>query len=249
MKTLNASIPNRLAIMGNDNVVVQADRLVKVIDQRPILRNISLTMTAGSYVALLGANGAGKSTLLKILATLLPPTQGQVSLFGQVASRTNVELRRRIGLVGHQVMLYRDLSAVENLRFFARLYGLSDVEARCRESLERVGLEKRAADAIKVFSRGMLQRLSIARALLHDPDLLLADEPFSGLDAPATQSIERLFEQLNNDGKTIVLVTHDIEQGLRIAERAVVLRDGKIVLDEPACRLYAREVLSEVSAS
>jgi heme exporter protein A len=194
-------------------------------------------------VALLGANGAGKSTLLKILATLMPPSEGLIELFGEPLTRNAVEARRRIGLIGHQPMLYRDLSAHENLRFFAALYDLREPEKRVDRMLRMVGLIDRANDPVKNFSRGMTQRISIARALLHDPQLILADEPFAGLDAPSISSLEDLLGRLHDAGRTIVVVNHDI---IRLSERAIVLRQGRIVLDQPTHRLYAREVLSEV---
>jgi heme exporter protein A len=225
---------------------VHVSKLGKTLDERAILLGIDLDIGRGEYVALIGANGAGKSTLLKILATLMPPTEGVIELFGRALTRSAVHLRARIGLIGHQPMLYRDLSARENLLFFARLYELQEPEKRCERMLRMVGLIDRANDPVKNFSRGMTQRVSIARALLHEPELILADEPFAGLDAPSIQSLEGLFSKLNSSGKTIVLVNHDIEQTLRLAERAIVLRQGKIVLDQPTHRLYAREVLSEV---
>lgn len=226
--------------------VVKASRLAKWIDERPVLRGVDLEVNAGEFVALLGANGAGKSTLLKILATLSPVSAGKLELFGRIVKGSDARTRARIGMVGHQSMLYRDLSAWENLEFFAKLYGVKDVEARCHRLLKMVGLLDRANDPVKTFSRGMTQRVSIARALLHDPELILADEPFAGLDPGSAAGIERLFNELNLSGKTIVLVNHDIEQSLRVAGRAVVLRDGNVVVDEPTFRLYAREVLSEV---
>ena len=225
---------------------VELLNLSKSIDERPILRNVTLTIQAGQFLAVLGANGTGKSTLLKIVSTLMPPSSGELRLFGQRASGGSVELRRNIGLIGHQSMLYRDLSAAENLQFFARLYSAADPAARARQMLDMIGLSERANDPIKNFSRGMVQRVAIARALLHDPALLLADEPFDGLDAPSIESLEKLLAQLNEAGKTIVMVNHDIEQSLEIADHAMVLRGGRVVLDQPTCRLYPREVLSEV---
>jgi heme exporter protein A len=143
-------------------------------------------------------------------------------------------------------MLYRDLSAAENLAFFAKLYAVADPAGRARQMLDMIGLRERANDPVKNFSRGMVQRVAIARALLHDPALLLADEPFDGLDAPSIESLEKLLAQLNEAGKTIVMVNHDIEQSLSIADHAIVLRGGRIALDQPTHRLYPREVLSEV---
>ena len=227
--------------------VVRLSKLTKSIDERLILRNIDLEIESGAYVALLGANGAGKSTLLKIIATLTPPTSGDIQLFGLPLAKSGIELRSRIGFISHNSMLYRDLTAKENLEFYAKLYGLENPTARARRMLEMAGLWHRANEPVKNFSRGMVQRCAIARALLHDPRLVLADEPFSGLDAPSISALEQLFSDLSAAGKTIILVNHDIEQSLRLAERAVILRGGQIVVNEPVYRLYPREVLSEVS--
>jgi heme exporter protein A len=226
--------------------VIRTQRLSKSLDDRPVLRDLDLTINAGEYVAILGANGAGKSTLLRILATLIPPSSGDVFLFGEKLTRNTCAVRSRIGMIGHQTMLYRDLSARENLEFFGRLYGLEHPINRALELLEMIGLSDRATDPIKSYSRGMAQRVAIARALLHDPELVLADEPFDGLDAPSTESLEQLLSDLNVAGKTIVMVHHDIEATLQIAQRAIVLRDGRIAIDEPTMRLYSKEVLSEV---
>jgi heme exporter protein A len=228
--------------------VVEARRLRKVIDDRPVLRDLNLCIAAGEFVGILGANGAGKSTLVRVLATLTPMTSGELTLFGQSLSISNSpEIRARIGMVGHYSMLYRDLSARENLEFFGKLYGIEDPAARAASLLELVGLSARSDDAVKAFSRGMQQRVAIARALVHEPELILADEPFAGLDAPSAQALEQLLADLNATGKTIVLVNHDIEQTLRLVERVIVLRRGAVAVDESSFRLYPQEVLSEVS--
>jgi heme exporter protein A len=228
--------------------VVEAKKLRKAIDDRPILRDLDLRIGSGEYVAILGANGAGKSTLLRMIATLTPPTAGDLALFGhKLTVATSAAARAKIGMIGHQSMLYRDLSARENLEFYAKLYGLDKPAVRAKAMLEVVGLAERADDPLKAFSRGMQQRVSIARALIHNPQLILADEPFAGLDAPSTQTLEQLFADLSAGGKTIVLVNHDIEQTLRLVERVVVLRKGRVAVDDLSFRLYAREVLSEVS--
>lgn len=228
---------------------VRATGLCKLMDDRPVLSDIDLEITPGSYVGLLGANGAGKSTLLKILATLLPATSGELQLFGQTVSRSSVAIRAKIGLIGHQPMLYRDLTLRENLMFFGRLYGLRNVVERSDELLEVVSLADRANDAVRTFSRGMTQRASIARALMHAPELLLADEPFAGLDAPSTVVLEGLLNRLHSAGKTIVLVNHDIAQTLSVAGRVIVLRAGRLAIDRPARHLDAATVLREVSAA
>jgi heme exporter protein A len=227
---------------------VRAEGLSKTIDEKPILQGITLDIPLGRYVALLGANGAGKTTLLKILATLIPTTQGELKLFGKSVRRESAAIRSRIGLIGHGAMLYRDLSAQENLVFFGRLYGVAHARRRARELLGFVDLASRANDPVKTFSRGMMQRVSIARALMHDPDLILADEPFSGLDAPSTRTLEQMLSRLHEQGRTIILANHEIGQSLRLAEQAVVLRKGRVVMDRPSHALDADEVLAEVSA-
>lgn len=229
-----------------DSLPVRAEKLGKTIEDRPILRDINLEIPAGQYIALLGANGAGKSTLLKILSTLITPTSGTLQLFGQSLKSGSVAIRARIGLIGHQSMLYHDLSALENLEFFARLYNVKNPRQRALELLDQLGLKTRAGDAVKSFSRGMAQRVSIARALLHNPDLLLADEPFAGLDAPSTALLEKTLANLHASGKTIILANHDIRQSLHLAQRAVVLARGRKVLDAPAQTLSVTGVLAHM---
>ena len=219
------------------------------IEDRAILRHVELTIPAGQFIALLGANGAGKSTLLKVLSTLLPSSSGTLELFGmnlKSSGGSGVAIRRRIGLIGHQSMLYHDLSALENLEFFGRLYGVKNARGRALELLSQLGLAARAKDPVKGFSRGMAQRVSIARALLHDPELLLADEPFAGLDAPSTALLERTLMTLHAAGKTIILANHDIRQSLALAQRAIVLARGQKVLDAEASSLDLEMVLAHM---
>jgi ABC-type multidrug transport system ATPase subunit len=214
--------------------VVRASRLGKTLDERPVLKGIDLSIAAGEYVVILGINGAGKTTLLKLLSTLSTPTAGELRLFGMDISRHTGPARARLGLIGHQSMLYRDLTARENLELFARLYGVKNPRKRATELLSIVGLIDRADDAVKTFSRGMCQRVSIARALVHEPDLVLADEPFAGLDVPGAAAVERLLTDLHSAGKTIVMVNHDVLQSLRLAERVIVLGGGVIAIDQKA---------------
>ncbi len=227
--------------------VIRLDHLAFRIDDRPILRDFSARIGAGEFVALLGSNGAGKTTLLKILALLRSPSSGTLELFGKPAHRQAHDLRRRIGLIGHQSMLYGELSVRENLRFFGQLYGLRDLAARTDQLLDTLGLLDRRHDAVKTFSRGMLQRASIARALLHDPDLLLADEPFTGLDAPSAQSLEALLSNLHRVGKTIIIVHHDLSHALRLAGRAIVLNRGGIAIDQPTSSLSAERIIEQLT--
>ncbi len=221
--------------------------LCKSIDTRSILRDIELTIAPGECVTILGANGAGKSTLIKLLATLTPPTTGSIEILGCCARRHPADARARLGLIAHQAMLYRDLSALENLIFFGRLYNVADPTARARQLLKVVGLLERANDPVKGFSRGMTQRVAIARALVHDPAVLLADEPFAGLDAASSAGLERLIAQLHQRGKTILLVNHDIAQSLRISTRTIILREGRIAQDRSSSELDATAALAEVN--
>ena len=226
---------------------VGARALCKRIDERAVLDGIDLQVYRGQFVALLGANGAGKSTLLKVMATLTPPTLGELTLFGNPATGRQAQAARgRIGMIGHQSMLYRDLSARENLEFFARLYGVPDPRGRTQRLLDVIALSQRADDAVKTFSRGMTQRVAIARALVHEPDLLLADEPFDGLDAPSIATLEQLLSDLREQGMTVILANHSIDQSLRLADRAVVLRGGRVVIDEPSDSLRSDDVLAEM---
>jgi heme exporter protein A len=218
------------------------------LGDRPILRQISLAVKPRTILALLGANGAGKSTLISALATLVPISGGGLYLFGQRVGRNAAALRARIGMIGHQPMLYRDLTARENLRFFGDLYGVASRDARADELLDRVRLLDRADDPVKTFSRGMTQRLAIARALMHGPELLLADEPFSGLDVPSSDALDALLRGLRDEGKAIVLAHHDLEHALRCADEVAVLRRGRLVLHRPVNEVTPRQVRAEVMA-
>jgi heme exporter protein A len=189
------------------------------------LRGVDLEVAGGETLAVFGSNGAGKTTLLRILAGLLRPNAGDVRLFGQVLPG-EASLRRRIGVVGHETFIYGDLSATENLSYYARLYGVGP--ARGAELLAEVGLRDAAHRPARTYSRGMLQRLSLARAILHEPDLLLLDEPFTGLDALGGDVLAGVFARVRAAGATIVLTTHDFERGIEAATRAVVLHRGRI---------------------
>jgi heme exporter protein A len=226
---------------------VAAVGLGKEIDGRTILRGVSFTVAPGAALSVLGANGAGKSTLLRILATLTPASTGTLRLFGQAVGRGGTALRRRIGMIGHQPMLYRDLSVLENLVFFGRLYQVPDAPARAAQMLELVGLADRGGDAVKTLSRGQVQRVAIARALMHDPQLLLADEPFAGLDAPAADFLARFLLDLRRQGKALILTTHDIRQGLELAQHVLVLRRGCVRFWAPSAGLDPAGLLREVA--
>lgn len=200
---------------------------------------MDLGVTRGEFLALLGPNGSGKSTLLRLLAGLSRPTAGVIRVGGWELPKEAHAVRAQIGMVSHKPLLYENLTAYENLRFFARLYNIapSSSEQRIHELLTQVGLAKRAYDLARAFSRGMLQRLSIARALLHNPDILLLDEPYTGLDQDASQVLDELLRAAQTDGRTIVMSTHDLPRAAGLAARVVILSRGAIGYDSPTTDL------------
>ncbi|MEG0376617.1 MAG: ABC transporter ATP-binding protein, partial [Raoultibacter sp.] len=182
----------------------------------------------GAFLSIFGPNGAGKTTLLRILSTLSRATTGSASLMGIDIKEEPDKVRDHIGLISHNSMLYLDLTAEENLLFAAKLYGVENPEERVLEMLEAVELKHRRLDTVRTFSRGMTQRLSIARALIHDPDVVFLDEPYSGLDPHAVEIFDGLIEQVR-DGRTFVMVSHDLQKGFSMCTHALVLAKGKVV--------------------
>lgn len=212
---------------------VEIRDLFKSFGPHTALAGVTLSIGTGEFVTLVGPNGAGKTTLLRILATLLRPTSGTLRIAGLDPARDGAEVRRRIGFLSHRTLLYDDLTAEQNLRFYARMYGLPDASARIDELLEQVGLADRRHDLVRTFSRGMQQRLAVARAVLHRPSILLLDEPYTGLDPQATDALSALLGELAGEGCTILLTTHDLERGLSVGHRVIVLSRGRVVYDAP----------------
>lgn len=197
--------------------------------RRRALTRVSLQARAGDAIGLFGPNGAGKSTLLGILATLVRPASGDVLYGTQTATQWGDAVRGRIGMLGHDLFLYNDLTARENLTFFARLYGLDAIDRRVTAALATARLTERAADRVAGFSRGLRQRLALERALIHQPRLVLLDEPFTGLDdASAALLIDRL-RALRQAGTIVVMSTHDFENADGLVDRAVCLHEGRLV--------------------
>ena len=193
----------------------------------PALREVSLSIAPGSTLALLGRNGAGKTTLLRIIAGLSKPSRGAVTIHG--AEAREQATRRRIGILGHGIALYDELSAVENLTLFGRLYGLPDPRKRAEEMLERVGLARVRDGLAREFSRGMRQRLAVGRAFLHDPEVLLLDEPFTALDDRAIAVLQSMIQHMRERGRTIVMSTHQLREALELASHVALLQRGQIV--------------------
>lgn len=196
--------------------------------RRRALSRVTVTAEAGQVIALLGANGAGKSTLLSILSTLLDPSSGEVRYGGMTVREGGARLRGRIGLLGHDLYLYPELSAAENLRFFADLYSLDAPAERVAGALASAALADRASDPVASFSRGMRQRLAVERALLHDPRLVLLDEPFTGLDDPSSEALRDRLRALRSRGAIVIVTTHELEAIEPIVDTAYLLRGGRL---------------------
>ena len=201
--------------------------VTRTFGRRRALNRVSLSAEAGTITALLGHNGAGKSTLLSIAATLLQPSSGTVR-YGDHAANGSAALRGRIGMLGHDLYLYQELSAAENLRFFARIYNLRDVERRVANGLAQASLTERGDDLVSGYSRGMRQRLALERALIHDPRLLLLDEPFTGLDEASREALRDRLRAARAAGAIIILTTHDIAAIDRLTDARLTLVDGKL---------------------
>jgi len=215
---------------------VRAIGIVKEFGFRRVLDGVSIEIASGTSLSLLGPNGAGKTTLLRILATLARPTAGQVEVLGMGAGgRHRGAIRGRIGVISHQTFLYDGLTGLENLLFYAGLYGVASPRERAEALLREFQLWERRDDRAGTYSRGMQQRLTIARALLHEPEILFLDEPFTGLDPAASRLLRALFERLRGSGRTLVMATHNVAEGLALGDRWAILAGGGLA-DGGECR-------------
>lgn len=205
--------------------------LTRAFGVRKALDDVSFDLPEGAFLSIFGPNGAGKTTLVKVLTTLLNPSAGTAKVCGLDVVKDAVDLRHRIGLISHNPLLYPDLTAEENLLFFAEMYGVPNGAERVHELLESVELDHRRLDLTRTFSRGMLQRLSIARALLHHPEILFLDEPYSGLDPHAMDILDTLIAQIRGD-HTFIMISHDLSKGLELCSHALILANGRVVLFE-----------------
>jgi heme exporter protein A len=208
--------------------MITVKKLVKRFGLKTVLRGVDFEVQPGEFVALLGPNGAGKTTFLRILASLSRPSLGEVKVAGYRLPNEAAAVRARLGVVSHLPLLYGDLTAEENLRFYGRMYNIEKLEARLTEVLEMVGLENRRRDLVRTFSRGMQQRLAIGRAVLHDPDVMLFDEPYTGLDQDASSMLDDVLKTVAAAGRTVVMTSHDLARAEELATRFDILSRGVI---------------------
>ena len=208
--------------------MIEVKKLVKRFGLKTILRGLDFSVEPGEFVALLGPNGAGKTTFLRILASLSRPSMGEVMIAGYKIPNETAQVRARLGVVSHLPLLYPDLTAEENLQFYARMYGITNYHSRITEVLEMVGLENRRKDLVGAFSRGMQQRLAIGRAILHDPEVVLFDEPYTGLDQDASEMLDDVLRSVAAKGRTVVMTSHDLARAEELATRFDILSRGVI---------------------
>ena len=208
--------------------MIEVKKLVKRFGLKTILRGLDFSVEPGEFVALLGPNGAGKTTFLRILSSLSRQTLGQVNIAGYRLPDQAAQVRAKLGVVSHLPLLYPDLTAEENLRFYGRMYGINNMEARITEVLKMVDLENRRKDLVRTFSRGMQQRLAIGRAVIHDPEVMLFDEPYTGLDQDASEMLDDVLRSIAAKGRTVVMTSHDLVRAEDLATRFDILSHGVI---------------------
>ena len=208
--------------------MIEVKKLVKRFGLKTVLHGLDFTVQPGEFVALLGPNGAGKTTFLRILASLSRPSLGEVIVAGYRLPKEAASVRARLGVVSHLPLLYGDLTAEENLRFYGRMYNLPKLEERITEVLGMIGLENRRRDMVRTFSRGMQQRLAIGRAVLHDPEVMLFDEPYTGLDQDASSMLDEVLKSVAAEGRTVVMTSHDLARAEDLATRFDILSRGRI---------------------
>lgn len=208
--------------------MIEVTKLTKRFGLKTILRGLDFQVQPAEFVALLGPNGAGKTTFLRILASLSKPSFGNVKVAGYSLPNESAQVRAKLGVVSHLPLLYPDLTAEENLQFYARMYGINNDQSRITEVLQLIGLENRRKDLVRTFSRGMSQRLAIARAILHEPQVILFDEPYTGLDQDASEMLDKVLKEIASHGRTVVMTSHDLIRAEALATRFDVLSRGVI---------------------
>lgn len=225
------------SILTPKNYAIQVEGLSKSFSSCYALKSIDLQLNYGEHLAVVGPNGAGKTTLIKVLATIMNPTSGKMLIAGLNPKKNAREIRRRLGVVTHQTYFYSNLTACENLEFYSRMYDIPRNRERINEVVDMVGMSQRLHDRIGTLSRGMQQRLSIARALLHKPEIILLDEPETGLDQQALSILWQVLKGDKDKPRTVVVTTHNLEYALRFGDCAIIICKGKIVYREKTCGL------------
>ena len=224
--------------------MIRVKKLVKRFGLKTVLRGVDFQAHPGEFVVLLGPNGAGKTTFLRILASLSRPSLGEVSVAGFSLPGQSAAVRRRLGVVSHMPLLYDDLTAEENLQFYGRMYNISSIQARIAEVLELVGLSSRRKDMVRTFSRGMQQRLAIGRAVLHNPDVMLFDEPYTGLDQDASEMLDDVLKNVAAAGRTVVMTSHDLARAEELGTRFDILTRGVICASSTRTELGSGNLLT-----
>lgn len=219
--------------------VLEARGLAREYGPVVAVREVDLALAEGDFLTIFGPNGAGKTSLLGMLGGAMRPTRGEVFIGGQALAYGDVEWRHRVGILSHRGFLYGRLTAEENLRFYGRLFGLADLDRRVPERLARVGLEDRARFQVRQLSHGMRQRLALARALLHDPNVVLLDEPYTGLDPSAAAVLRGVLQELRDTRKTVVMVTHNLKQGFELATRLAIQVRGRLAWEGSADEIHS----------
>lgn len=233
--------------------MLEIKNLTKILGDKLILRNVSLSLSKGEILAVVGPNGAGKSTFFKCTVGLMQPSGGEIILDGKPVKKKSIDARKKIGFLGHESFLYNNLSPIENLYFYGKLYKVQNLDEKVNGLLKEVGLHLFKDIPIRSFSRGMMQRLAIARVLLAEPDILMLDEPHTGLDQEAVALLNRIITEKRNTGTSILLISHDFEQVQKLANRVAVLKKGKIIetvelddsMDLYAMKKWYEKVVSE----
>ncbi len=221
--------------------MVYIQNLTKSFGNFKALRGINLKLEKGQFLTIFGPNGAGKTTLIKILSTLMKPTSGVIKIAGLDLREDGESVRKQIGVISHSTYLYPNLTAYENLKFYGKMYDLQNLPATIERVLEEVGLKDRMHDLVRTYSRGMQQRLSIARAILHDPAVMFLDEPYTGLDLHAAEMLRDLLQTVHTRERTVIMTTHSISQGLEVSDLVGILVRGKLVYLEPIGKIDTQD--------